>query len=74
MSFAWLDAPLIKILGHHISMLGIIAFVGFLSAGLLAAKILQSDSIRRLFGRLKLEANFIAIVTTILSCSPRPLD
>ena len=67
MSFAWLDAPLIKILGHHISMLGIIAFVGFLSAGLLAAKILQSDSIRRLFGRLKLEANFIAIVTTILS-------
>ena len=67
MSFAWLDAPLIKILGHHISMLGIIAFVGFLSAGLLTAKILQSDSIRRLFGRLKLEANFIAIVTTILS-------
>src|SRR6266581_3485961 len=67
MSFAWLDAPLIKILGHHISMLGIIAFVGFFSAGLLAAKILQSDSIRRLFGRFKLEANFIAIVTTILS-------
>ena len=67
MSFAWLDAPLIKILGHHISMLGIIAFVGFLLAGVLAAKILQSDSIRRLFGRLKLEANFIAIVTTILS-------
>src|SRR5712691_1185546 len=66
MSFAWLDAPLIKILGHHISMLGIIAFVGFLSAGLLAAKILQSDSIRRLFARFKLEANFIAIVTTIL--------
>src|SRR6266487_1406745 len=67
MSFAWLDAPLIKILGHRISMLGIIAFVGFFSAGLLAAKILQSDSIRRLFGRFKLEANFIAIVTTILS-------
>ena len=67
MSFAWLDAPLIETFGHHISLLGIIAFVGFLSAGLLAAKILQSDSIRRLFGRFKLEANFIAIVTTILS-------
>jgi small-conductance mechanosensitive channel len=66
MSFAWLDAPLTEIFGHHISLLGIIAFVGFLSAGLLAAKILQSDSIRRLFGRFKLEANFIAIVTTIL--------
>jgi small-conductance mechanosensitive channel len=66
MSFAWLDAPLTEIFGHHISLLGIIAFVGFLSAGLLAAKILQSDSIRRLFARLKLEANFIAIVTTIL--------
>ncbi|HEY8649434.1 MAG TPA: mechanosensitive ion channel domain-containing protein, partial [Chthoniobacterales bacterium] len=66
MSFAWLDAPLTEIFGHHISLLGIIAFVGFLSAGLLAAKILQSDSIRRLFARFKLEANFIAIVTTIL--------
>ena len=67
MSFAWLDAPLIEIFGHHISLLGIIAFVGFLLAGVLAAKILQSDSSRRLFGRFKLEANFIAIVTTILS-------
>src|SRR6202162_26498 len=67
MSFAWLDPPLSEIFGHHISLLGIIAFVGFFSAGLLAAKILQSDSIRRLFGRFKLEANFIAIVTTILS-------
>jgi small-conductance mechanosensitive channel len=67
MSFAWLDAPLIEIFGHHISLLGIIAFVGFLLAGILAAKILQSDSSRRLFGRFKLEANFIAIVTTILS-------
>jgi len=66
MSFAWLDAPLTEIFGHHISLLGIIAFVGFLSAGLLAAKILQSNSIRRLFARFKLEANFIAIVTTIL--------
>ena len=66
MSFAWLDAPLTEIFGHHISLLGIIAFVGFLSAGLLAAKILQSDSIRRLFARFKLEANFISIVTTIL--------
>jgi small-conductance mechanosensitive channel len=67
MNFAWLDAPLIEIFGHHISLLGIIAFVGFLLAGVLAAKILQSDSSRRLFGRFKLEANFIAIVTTILS-------
>ena len=67
MSFAWLDAPLTEIFGHHISLLGIIAFVGFLLAGVLAAKILQSDSSRRLFGRFKLEANFIAIITTILS-------
>ena len=66
MSFAWLDAPLTEIFGHHISLLGIIAFVGLLLAGILAAKILQSDSSRRLFGRFKLEANFIAIVTTIL--------
>src|SRR6266581_677056 len=67
MSFAWLDAPLIKIFGHDISLLGIIAFVGFFSAGVLAAKKIQGDSIRRLFGRFKLEANFIAIITTILS-------
>ena len=43
MSFAWLDAPLIEIFGHDISLLGIIAFVGFFSAGLLGAKIIQGD-------------------------------
>ena len=63
------ERPLFYVAGHFISVLGLIAFVGLFSAGLLVARIFQSDVIRRFFARFKLDTNFIAIVTTILSVS-----
>jgi small-conductance mechanosensitive channel len=43
------------------------AFAGFFTAGLLVARALQSEMVRRFLARFKLDTNFIAIVTTILS-------
>src|SRR5207253_2323778 len=37
------------------------------AVGVVVARILQSDAVRRIFSRFKLDNNFIAIVTTILS-------
>lgn len=67
MNFALLERPLFYIGGHYISFLGLIAFVALLSAGLILARVLQSDFVRRFFARFKIDNNFIAIVTTILS-------
>ncbi len=63
----WLNAPLFDLAGHHISILGLAAFVGLMLLGFVAAKFLQSGFVRRFLSRLKLEANFVAIITTILS-------
>jgi small-conductance mechanosensitive channel len=52
---------------HYITVLGLIAFVGFFAAGVIIARFLQSQIVRRFFSRFKIETNFIAIVTTILS-------
>src|SRR3954464_5521143 len=52
---------------HYISFLGLMAFVGLFAAGLLVARALQSEIVRRFLARFKLDTNFIAIVTTILS-------
>src|SRR3954464_11585756 len=54
---------------HYISFLGLMAFVGLFAAGLLVARALQSEIVRRFLARFKLDTNFIAIVTTILSAS-----
>ena len=62
-----LEKPLFHALGHDISFLGLIAFVAFFSVGLLMAKVLQSDLVRRFFSRFKIDNNLIAILTTILS-------
>jgi small-conductance mechanosensitive channel len=43
------------------------AFAALFAAGLVLARFLQSDLVRRLFSRFKIDSNFIAIVTTILS-------
>src|SRR3954462_13217105 len=43
------------------------AFGGLFAAGLLVARALQSEIVRRFLARFKLDTNFIAIVTTILS-------
>ncbi|MEY2557418.1 MAG: potassium-dependent mechanosensitive channel [Verrucomicrobiota bacterium] len=69
MNFALLEKPLFYLAGHYISFLGLLAFAILFGAGLITAKILQSDAVRRFFARFKLDTNFIAIVTTILSVS-----
>ncbi len=67
MNYEVLDHPLFHVGEHYVSTLGLIAFAVLFAVGLTLAKILQSGFVRRLFSRLKLEANFVAIVTTILS-------
>src|SRR5437762_10396488 len=69
MDLSLLHRPLFHVAGHYISMLGLLAFVILFGAGITIARFLQSDVVRRFFARFKLDTNFIAIVTTILSVS-----
>src|SRR5258705_11816558 len=62
-----LQQPLFHIGQRYITVLGLIGFVGFFAAGLIIARFLQSQIVRRFFSRFKIDTNFIAIVTTILS-------
>src|SRR5207248_8855747 len=62
-----LERPLVYIGQHYVTFLGLIAFAAFFAAGLLIARFLQSQIVRRFFSRFKIDTNFIAIVTTILS-------
>jgi len=54
-------------MGHHVSILGVLAFVALFAIGLVSARILQSETVRRFFARFKLDPNFVATVRTILS-------
>ncbi len=67
MSFSIFERPLFQVGGHYVTFLGVIAFVILFAAGLVIARILQSDVVRRFFSRFKIDTNFVAIVTTILS-------
>src|SRR5437899_127833 len=67
MSFPVFERPLFQVGGHYVTFLGLIAFVGLFAAGLIIARILQSHFVRRFFSRFKIDTNFIAIVTTLLS-------
>ena len=67
MSFPLLEKPLFQIGGHYITFLGLIAFAILFAVGVIVARFLQSDLVRRLFSRFKIDTNFVAIVTTILS-------
>jgi small-conductance mechanosensitive channel len=62
-----LERPLFYVGDHYVTILGLIAFAGFFAAGLFIARFLQSQIVRRFFSRFKIDVNFIAIVTTILS-------
>ena len=62
-----LERPLFYIGRHYITLPGLIAFAGLFAAGLIIARMLQSQFVRRFFSRFKLDTNFVAIVTTILS-------
>jgi small-conductance mechanosensitive channel len=67
MDLGLLQRPLFHVFGHDVSFLGIIAFVVLFSMGLMTARALQSDVVRRFLSRFKIETNLIAILTTILS-------
>src|SRR5881227_4506717 len=67
MTFPLLNRPLFNVGHHYVTVLGLIAFFGFFAAGLVIARFLQSQIVRRFFSRFKIDTNFIAIVTTILS-------
>jgi small-conductance mechanosensitive channel len=67
MSFSVFEKPLFQVEDHYVTFLGVIAFVILFAAGLVIARILQSNVVRRFFSRFKIDTNFIAIVTTILS-------
>src|SRR5213082_717318 len=67
MSFPVFERPLFQVGGHYVTFLGLIAFVGLFAAGLIIARALQSQFVRRFFSRFKIDTNFVAIVTTILS-------
>ena len=64
---SFFERPLLHVFGRDVSLLGLIAFVALLAIGIVLARILQSDFVRRLLSRLKIEQNLIAILTTILS-------
>jgi small-conductance mechanosensitive channel len=68
-NFALFERPLFYLGGHYVSFLGLLAFGGLFVAGLLVARGLQSEIVRRFLARFKLDSNFIAIVTTILSAT-----
>src|SRR5690242_2218220 len=67
MDLGFLEKPLLHVFGHDVSFLGLIAFVVWFGIGLLMARTLQSEFVRRLLSRLKIDVNLIAILTTILS-------
>jgi len=65
--FSLLEKPLLHVFGRDVSFLGIVAFVIWFGIGLLVAHALQSDAVRRVLSRFKIDTNLIAILTTILS-------
>src|SRR6476469_639006 len=68
-NYALLERPLFYVGGHYVSFLGLMAFAALLGLAIFLAGALQSDIVRRFLARFKLDTNFIAIVTTILSIS-----
>jgi small-conductance mechanosensitive channel len=67
MTYGLFETPLFYVGQHYVSVFGLLGFFGLFAFGLILARFLQSSWIRRLFSRFKLDLNFIAIVTMILS-------
>src|SRR5216110_39737 len=67
MTLSLFEKPLFQVGGHYVTFLGLIAFVGLFAMGLVIARTLQSQFVRRFFSRFKIDTNFIAVLTTILS-------
>lgn len=62
-----LERPLVYLGDHYVTILGLIAFAGLFAAGLILGRVLQSHFVHRFFSRFKIDTNFTAVVTTILS-------
>ena len=67
LDFSPFDRPLLHLFGSDISLFGLIGFTILLTIGIVFARFLQSDFIRRFLSRFKIEENRIAVLTTILS-------
>jgi small-conductance mechanosensitive channel len=67
MDLSLLNRTLFDAANHHITALGLIGFVVWFITGIVAVRILQSDFIRRMLRRVRIEPNLIAIATTVLS-------
>ncbi|MEY2485698.1 MAG: potassium-dependent mechanosensitive channel [Verrucomicrobiota bacterium] len=67
MNLTLLERPILHVAGHDVSVLGLIAFVLWLGAGVIIAQALQSNVVRRFFSRFKLDNKFTAIASTVLS-------
>ncbi len=67
MTYELFERPLFYLGEHYVSVLGLSGFLGIAAAGLILARFFQSDIVRRLLSRLRLDVNFIAVVTMILS-------
>jgi small-conductance mechanosensitive channel len=65
-----LERPVFHVGRQYVRILGLIGFIGFFAAGPIIARVLQNQVVQRFFSRFKIDTNFIAIVTTILSLSP----
>lgn len=59
--------PVFRLAGREITTAGVAAFLLFFCAGLLLARMFQSERFRRLLTRFKLGKNFASLVPTVLS-------
>src|SRR5947199_9906734 len=67
MKLPYLDAPLFWVGDNYVSLAGLCAFAIFFALALTLARVLQSDFVRRILSRLRMDKNLVAIVTTIMS-------
>lgn len=66
-AYDWFFAPQWNAFGRQISPAGFAAFLAWLGAGLLISAMLRSERVRRLFTKLGIDKNLVALVTATLS-------
>ena len=66
-AYDWFFAPHWNAFERQLSPAGIAAFAAWIASGLLVSALLRSDRVRRLFTKLGIEKNLVALVTATLS-------
>jgi hypothetical protein len=56
-----LERPLFYIGDHCVTILGLVAFAEFFAAGLLIARFLQNQIVRRFFSRFKIDTTLLSL-------------